>query len=143
MAKKKFDQKGIATFSGLSVGANKVVTIKFKLRYDEIITSINLLQGLNNDITIHAKVEGQKEKSLGVFNISGIPFDKDGNATVQFKSTVDNVEMENITSILYSDTDYVQLKFMAVLQLEESDVKEIEQKEENEDDWGDEEWEDD
>ena len=138
---KKFSQKGIATFAGLSIGANKVVTLKFKLRYDEIITSINLLQGLNNDITIKAKVDGSKEKNLGVFGISGIPFDKDGNATVTFKSTVDNVEMENITSLMYSDSDYVQLSFLAVLQLEESEVKELEEK--DEEDWGDEKWEDD
>ena len=129
MAKKKFDQKGIATFAGLSVSANKVVTIKFKLRYDEIITSINLLQGLNNDITIHAKVEGQKEKSLGVFNISGIPFDKDGNATIPFKSLVENVNLDNICSLV--DEEYIILKFMEVLELPD-----------NGEEGGGEEWED-
>ena len=52
---KKFKQKGIATFEGLSIGKNKTVQVKFKLRYDEILTSVELLQGLNNDITVHAK----------------------------------------------------------------------------------------
>lgn len=52
---KKFKQKGIATFEGLSIGKNRTVQVKFKLRYDEILTSVELLQGLNNDITVHAK----------------------------------------------------------------------------------------
>ena len=41
---KKFKQKGIATFEGLTIGKNKTVQVKFKLRYDEILTSVELLQ---------------------------------------------------------------------------------------------------
>ena len=50
---KKFRQKGVATFEGLNIGKNKQVTLKVKLRYDEVVTSVELLQGLNTDITIH------------------------------------------------------------------------------------------
>ena len=61
---KKFKQKGIATFEGLSIGKNRTVQVKFKLRHDEILTSVELLQGLNNDITVHAKTATSNPMSL-------------------------------------------------------------------------------
>lgn len=112
---KKFKQKGIATFQGLSIGRNKTVQLKFKLRYDEILTSVELLQGLNSDITVHAKIGDDKPINLGIFTIGAVNFDKDGNATIPFKSLVDNVNLDNINSII--DEDYIQLRFMAIIEL--------------------------
>ena len=86
MAEKKFKQKGIAEFQGLSIGKNKTVQVKFKLRYDELLTSVNLLQGLNSDITVHAKCGTGKAMNLGIFTIGAVNFDKDGNAMIPFKS---------------------------------------------------------
>lgn len=112
---KKFKQKGIATFEGLTIGKNKTVQVKFKLRYDEILTSVELLQGLNSDITVRAKTANTKAMNLGLFTIGAINFDKDGNATIPFKSLVDNVNLDNICSLV--DEDYIQLQFMAVIEL--------------------------
>lgn len=112
---KKFKQKGIATFEGLSIGKNKTVQVKFKLRYDEILTSVELLQGLNNDITVHAKTPSSNPMSLGIFTIGSVNFDKDGNATIPFKSLVDNVNLDNICSLV--DEEYIQLRFQAIIEL--------------------------
>ena len=112
---KKFKQKGIATFEGLSIGKNKTVQLKFKLRYDEILTSVELLQGLNNDITVHAKTAAGNPMGLGIFRIGAVNFDKDGNATIPFKSLVDNVNLDNICSLV--DEDYIQLRFQAIIEL--------------------------
>lgn len=112
---KKFKQKGIATFEGLSIGKNRTVQVKFKLRYDEILTSVELLQGLNNDITIHAKTAIGNPMNLGIFTIGEIKFDKDGNATIPFKSLVDNVNLDNICSLV--DEEYIQLRFQAIIEL--------------------------
>ncbi len=112
---KKFKQKGIATFEGLSIGKNRIVQLKFKLRYDEIVTSVELLQGLNNDITVHAKTASGNPMSLGIFTLGGISFDKDGNATIPFKSLVDNVNLDNICSLV--DEEYIQLRFQAIIEL--------------------------
>lgn len=112
---KKFKQKGIATFEGLSIGKNKTVQVKFKLRYDEILTSVELLQGLNSDITVHAKTADSNAMNLGIFTIGGISFDKDGNATIPFKSLTDNVNLDNICSLV--DEDYIQLRFQAIIEL--------------------------
>ena len=119
---RKFKQKGIATFEGLNIGKNKTVQVKFKLRYDEILTSVELLQGLNADITVQAKTASTKAMNLGIFTIGAINFDKDGNATIPFKSLVDNVNLDNICALV--DEDYIQLRFMAVLELPDNSEKE-------------------
>jgi hypothetical protein len=131
LAEKKFKQKGIAEFQGLSIGKNKTVQVKFKLRYDELLTSVNLLQGLNSDITVHAKCGTGKAMNLGIFTIGAVNFDKDGNAMIPFKSLTDNVNLDNICSLV--DEEFIQLRFMAVLELPDSSVTEKE---------GGEEWED-
>lgn len=115
MAEKKFKQKGVATFEGLTIGKNKAVVVKFKLRYDEILTSVELLQGLNNDITVHAKAEDTGVMSLGMFTIGAVNFDRDGNATIPFKSLVDNVNLDNICKLV--DKEYIQLCFSAIIEL--------------------------
>lgn len=127
--KRKLQQKGIATFEGLTIGKNKTVQVKFKLRYDEILTSVELLQGLNNDITLHAKGATSRAVNLGMFTIGAINFDKDGNATIPFKSLVENVNLDNICSLV--DEEYIILKSMAVLELPD-----------NGEEGGGEEWED-
>ena len=131
MEKKRFKQKGISEFQGLSIGKNKTVQVKFKLRYDELLTSVNLLQGLNSDITVHAKCGTGKAMNLGIFTIGAVNFDKDGNAMIPFKSLTDNVNLDNICSLV--DEEFIQLRFMAVLELPDSSVTEKE---------GGEEWED-
>lgn len=122
MAEKKFKQKGIATFEGMSIGKNRTVQVKFKLRYDEILTSVELLQGLNSDITVHAKSSDSKPVNLGIFTIGGVNFDKDGNAVIPFKSLVENVNLDNICSLV--DEDYIQLRFMAVIELPDNGEQE-------------------
>lgn len=121
---KNFKQKGVASFNGLSISKSKVVTFKVKMRYDEIVTSVELLQATNTDVTIHAKVGTSKPVELGIFTVDGISFDKDRNATATFKSLVDNVNIDNISDII--SEEYVQLRFLAVLELPDyEDQKQI------------------
>ena len=121
---RKLKQQGIASFEGLSIGKNKTIQVKFKLRYDEILTSVELLQGLNNDITLHAKVPDKKPMNLGIFTIGAINFDKDGNATIPFKSLTDNVNVESICSLV--DEELIQLRFQAIIELPDTNVEESE-----------------
>lgn len=107
---------GAAEFESINISNQKVVTLKVKMRYDEIITSIHLLQGLNTDITVLAKIDDNKPKSLGIFQIAGISFDKDGNAKIPFKSMVDNVNLVDVMTLV--DAQYIQLLFKAILTIE-------------------------
>lgn len=118
---KKFKQKGVATFEGLTIGKNQTVQVKFKLRYDEILTSVELLQGLNTDITLQVKASSGA-MSLGIFTIGAINFDKDGNATIPFKSLVENVNLSNICNLV--DEEYIQLRFQAIIELPDNSNEE-------------------
>lgn len=120
---KEFRQKGVATFEGLSIAKNRRITLKVKLRYDEVVTSVELLQGLNSDITIQARLNGKTE-NLGMFTIGGINFDRDGNAVIPFKSLTENVNLDKITQMV--DEEYIQLRFLAVLELPDNTENESE-----------------
>lgn len=126
----KIKQKGVAHFAGMTIGANKTVTVKFKLPFDELLTSVNLLKGLNADITVQAKAGINKPANLGIFTIGSVNFDRDGNAMIPFKSMVENVNIENICSIV--DEEYIQLRFMAVLELPDNAEDETEGEEDSE-----------
>lgn len=130
---REFKQKGLATFKSLSVSQKQVVTLKFALKYDELLTSVNLLQGLNTDITIHAKPPVGKALNLGLFRIGSINFDRDGNAVIPFTSMVENVNMNNICDIIQEET--IILRFLAVLELPDNSESEGEKE-------GGSEWED-
>lgn len=127
---KKLKQKGVATLEGININKSRAITVSFKLRYDEILTSVELLQGLNNDITVHAKLPSTgKVVSLGMFTIGAVNFDRDGNAKIPFKSMLENVNLESICML--TDEEYIQLRFMAVIELPDNTEK-----------GGSEEWED-
>lgn len=118
---KKIKEKGVAIFEGLTISNTAVVKLKFRLRYDDMITSVNLLQGLNSDVTLRAKIPNYDAMSLGVFEIDSINFDKDGNAKITFKSFAQNVELENICML--PTADYIQLMFLAVLELPDTEME--------------------
>lgn len=126
---KKFQQKGLATFDGLSIGKKQTVQLKFKFSYDELITTVQLLQGLNTDITIIAKVNGSKPMNLGLFTIGDVKIDRDGNTLANFKSLVENVNLNNIMEIV--DSDYIQVMFRALIEIEQKEETEEQEDEEN------------
>lgn len=118
---KRLEKKGLAIFNGLTIGKNKVVTIKFKISSNDILTSIELLTGLNNDISVIAKLPSRKPKSLGLFTIGGVSFDKNGIADIPFKGTLDSVNMDAIQEIVASDDDAVNLMFKALIELPDNE----------------------
>lgn len=122
MADNELKVKGVCSFGGLSIGKNKVVTLKVKLRYDEIVTSVNLMQGLHTDITVSARINGKVDR-LGLFKVDGVVFDKDGNSVVTLKALIDQVELDNIVKLpmIDEEVDVFQILFKAVLELESNE----------------------
>lgn len=113
---KEVKLKGVSKYAGLNVSSSKVVTLTMVMGYEEIITSVKLLQGLNTDITVLAKVGIRKPVSLGIFTVNGVNFDRDGNAKISLKSMVDNVELNNIVKLIDNE-DIIQLMFKAIVGL--------------------------
>lgn len=119
---KKIDKRGVATFKGINITQNKVVTLKFCLRYDEIGTSVGILPLHNTDVTVYAKIPDRKAFNLGFFTVDSINFDRDRNSVVTLKSLVQNVNIEEICEVI--DSDMIQLRFLAVLEIEADELTE-------------------
>lgn len=124
--------KEVVKYGGHSLSANGSVNFTLKAMYDELANSIKLMQMLNNDVSIKAKVPGQKAMKLGIFRVKQIIVDGDGESTLKFNGLNDYIEMDNLNVLpLNSDEN----KEFVVLM--ETDIEE-EETESEEDDNGEE-----
>lgn len=119
---KEVKLKGVSKITSMNISSSRVITLNVTMGYEEIVTSVQLLQGLNSDITVLAKMGIGKAKSLGMFTVNGVNFDKDGNAKVSLKSMVSNVELENIMEIITSE-EVLQLLFKTIIELPDNEVE--------------------
>ena len=114
--------KEVVNYKGHSVKTNGNVDLAFSAMYDQITKSINVLQLLNTDVTLTAKLPGTKPVKLGVFNVKNVVFDNDGESILKFNTLTDYVEMNNINSIITQDS--FQLKLEANVETEENGEEE-------------------
>ena len=116
--------KEIVNYKGHSVKTNGNVDLSFSAMYDQITKSIEVLQLLNTDVKISAKLPGKKPVMLGSFNVKNVLFDNDGESVLKFNTMTDFVEMNNINSIITQDS--FQLKLEADVEIENSNDEEEE-----------------
>lgn len=125
--------KGISRFEGMNISSSKVITLNVKMGYEEVVTSVQLLQGLNSDITVLAKLGIGKPKNLGMFKVNGINFDKDGNAKISLKSLTYNVELDNVMEVVNADNEEIlQLLFKTIIELPDNEEMEDSEYEDDE-----------
>ena len=86
----------VVSYGGHSLSANGSVNLTLKAGYSELVNTIGAMQMLNNDITIKAKLPGQKPMALGMFRIKSIGIDGDGESTLKFNGLNDYAEMDNL-----------------------------------------------
>lgn len=115
----KIDVKEVVNYKGHSVRANGSVDLSFSSMYDEITNSIKCLQMLNNDVTIVAKLPGDKPIKLGVFRIKSINFDDDGESALKFNSIDTSVELDNLGKIITGEK--FQIRISAEIEEEENE----------------------
>lgn len=109
---------GEAGFKGMTISKARVVNVKFELRYSEIVKSVNLMQGLHNDIDVIARYRGKAHK-LGMFKLDGVTFDRDGNSTISLKAMIDQVEVDEVAAVASLDPEEIlALRFNAVLEID-------------------------
>ena len=116
---KHVEVKLIGKYDGHSVKANQSVDLGFKASYDQLTGAIQLLQFLNNDVTIKAKIPDNKPFSLGTFRVQNVNISHDGESKIKFNSMADFTEVENFTKLIGSDL--VVLKASATIEIEEDD----------------------
>lgn len=114
--------KIVGKYNGHSVKANQSVDISFKTGYDQLANSVQLLQMLNNDVTIKAKVPDIKPFSLGSFRVQAVNISHDGESVIKFNSMADFTEVDNFSKLIGSEM--VVLKVSADIEVEDSEDEE-------------------
>ena len=120
--------KEIVKYGGHSLSANGSVNFTLKAQYSELSNSIQLMQLLNNDINIRAKVKDSKAVKLGYFKVKQITIEGDGESIIKLIGINESVEMDNLNSLPMNDSDSKEFTVLF-----ESDV-ELEDDEEEEED---------
>lgn len=111
----------IVKYKGHSLSANGSVNLTLKASYGELTNTIKLMQMLNNDVSIKAKLPGSKPFELGSFRIKQISIDGDGESTLKFNGLNEYIEMDALNLLPMVDED---VKDFAVLM--ESEIYEEE-----------------
>lgn len=88
--------KQVVKYDGHSLSSNGSVNFKLRASYSELVNSIKLMQMLNNDVIIKAKIPGSRVMKLGIFRIKQIVFDGDGESRITFNGLNDFIEMDNL-----------------------------------------------
>ena len=114
---KRVEVKVIGKYNGHSVKANQSVDLSIKAGYDQLSQSVQLLQMLNNDVTIVAKVPDTKPFKLGTFRVQSVNISHDGESAIKFNSMADFTEVDNFTHLIGSEM--VVLKVTADIEIEE------------------------
>ena len=88
--------KEIVKYGGHNLSANGSVNLTLRANYSELTSTIQLMQMLNNDVNIKAKIPGEKVMKLGFFRIKDIRIDGDGESIIKFNGLNDYIEMDNL-----------------------------------------------
>lgn len=103
---KQISVKQVVKYAGHSLSANGSVNFTLKSGYSELVNTIQLMQMLNNDVIVKAKVSGkQKPLKLGMFRIKQLVIDGDGESTIKFNGLNDYVEMDNLNLLPMNNDD--------------------------------------
>ena len=133
--------KAMCSYGGHGIKMNGNVDLTMKSKYSEMPNYIQLIQMLNNDVTISVKtVDGAF--GLGVFRVKEIKVDHDGEGILKFNSLNDFVETDNLNRLITAGATTTEfgVTFEADIELEDSTEEDEEDWPEDEDsDWDEEE----
>lgn len=113
--------KEVVTYGGHSISANGSVNFTLKAQYSELTNTIQVMQLLNNDINIKAKIAGMKPMKLGTFRIKNITIDGDGESTIKFNGISDYIEVDNLNTLPVRDSDTPLFNILMEAEVEEED----------------------
>ena len=121
--------KEVVRYGDHSLSANGSVNFTLKAGYSELPNSIKLMQLLNNDVYIKAKIPGERPMKLGEFRVKQIVIDGDGESVLKFNGLNDYIEMDNLNLLPMNDSDVKEFVVMM-----EADIEEENNEDESEED---------
>ena len=110
--------KEIVKYGGHNLSANGSVNLTFKASYSELTNTIQLMQMLNNDVNIKAKIPGEKAMKLGMFRIKEIKVEGDGESVIKFNSLNDYTEMDNLNYLPIKGSENEEFAVMMNAEIE-------------------------
>ena len=122
--------KEVVRYDGHNVSANGSVNFNLKAGYSELVNTINVLQMLNNDVNIKAKIPGHKVMKLGIFRVKQVVIDGDGESKLKFNGLNDYIEMDNLNLLPLNSDDNKEFVVLMEAEIEEEDNEEDDNDEE-------------
>ena len=120
--------KEVVKYGGHSLSANGSVNFTLNAQYSELTNTIMLMQMLNNDVSIKAKIPNEKPMKLGYFRIKQIVIDDDGESKIKFNGLSDYIEMDNLNLLPLNSDENKQ--FVVLMEASIDVEEEIEEGEE-------------
>lgn len=117
----KVKVKEVVKYGGHSLSANGSVNFTLKASYSELPNTIQMMQMLNNDVTVKAKLPTGKPMKLGMFRIKQIIIDGDGESTLKFNGLNDYIEMDNLNLLPLNNDDSKEFVIMMEAEIEEEE----------------------
>ena len=114
----KVKVKEVVKYGGHSLSANGSVNFTLKAQYSELSNTIQLMQMLNNDVSIKAKIPGGSPMKLGFFRIKQIVIDGDGESTIKFNGLNDYIEMDNLNLLPLNSDENKEFVVMIEAEIE-------------------------
>lgn len=116
--------KEVVKYAGHSLSANGSVNFTLKASYYELTNTIQMMQMLNNDVVIKAKLPGGKPMKLGMFRIKQIMIDGDGESTLKFNGLNDYIEMDNLNVLPLNSDENKEFVIVAEAEIENEEGEE-------------------
>ena len=114
----KVKVKEVVKYGGHSLSANGSVNFTLKASYSELPNTIQMMQMLNNDVTVKVKLPTGKPMKLGMFRIKQIIIDGDGESTLKFNGLNDYIEMDNLNLLPLNNDDNKEFVIMMEAEIE-------------------------
>lgn len=118
--------KEVVKYGGHSLSANGSVNFTLKARYSELTNTIKIMQMLNNDVSIKAKIPGGSPMKLGFFRVKQIVIDGDGESTIKFNGLNDYIEMDNLNLLPLNSDENKEFVVLMETEIEEEEMEDEE-----------------
>ena len=126
----KVKVKEVVKYGGHSLSANGSVNFTLKAQYSELSNTIQLMQMLNNDVSIKDKIPGGSPMKLGFFRVKQIVIDGDGESTIKFNGLNDYIEMDNLNLLPLNSDENKEFVVLMEAEIETDEMEDIEDGEE-------------
>lgn len=122
----KVKVKEVVKYGGHSLSANGSVNFTLKAQYSELANTIQLMQMLNNDVSIKAKIPDSSPMKLGFFRVKQIVIDGDGESTIKFNGLNDYIEMDNLNLLPLNSDENKEFVVLMEAEIETDEMEDIE-----------------